>query len=90
MPDVFATKRVEKTVEIVCQRGCEYARQVIVQLEAGETEKIAELRDPADSEQVLVELKEIMSVYDDSGGSCCPVPDFEKAISTAGIKKASR
>ncbi|MGW8247128.1 MAG: hypothetical protein ACWGOV_03380 [Acidiferrobacterales bacterium] len=70
-------KRVEKTVELVCRRGCEYVRQVIADLDDDETADIAELRElrlVSDRDAVLAELKEIMSVYDESGGGCCPLP----------------
>ena len=70
-------KRVEKTVETVCHRGCEYVRQVIAGLEADESMDIPEMRDvrlQQDRTAVLAELKEIMSVYDESGNGCCPLP----------------
>jgi len=69
--------RVEKTVETVCRLGCEYVRQVIAELDANEEADIPELRDmrlQQDRSAVLAELKEIMSVYDESGGGCCPLP----------------
>ena len=86
--DAFARKRIDKTVEIVCQRGCDYVRQVITSLEIGTTDDVAELREQEDRIEVLTELKAIMCVYDESGGSCCPVSDLSSIQS--GIKKASR
>jgi len=73
----ISKKRVEKTVETVCHRGCEYVRQVISDLDDDATFDIPEMRElrlAADRAAVLAELKEIMSVYDESGGGCCPLP----------------
>lgn len=73
----ISKKRVEKTVETVCRRGCEYVRQVIADLDDNETADIPEMRElrlAPDRVAVLGELKEIMSVYDESGGGCCPLP----------------
>jgi hypothetical protein len=75
-------KRVEKTVEAVCHRGCEYVRQVIAGLEANGFMDIPEMRDvrlQQDRIAVLAELKEIMSVYDESGGGCCPLAMVNQA-----------
>lgn len=88
MEDAFARKRIDKTVEVVCQRGCDYVRQVITHLEAGSLDNVAELREQEDRPEVLTELKAIMCVYDESGGSCCPVSDLSSIQSE--IKKASR
>lgn len=84
-------KRVEKTVETVCRRGCEYVRQVIAGLDADEEADIPEMRDlrlQEDRTAVLAELKDIMSVYDESGGGCCPLPATSQAETR--INKASQ
>jgi len=76
----IARKRVEKTVETVCRRGCEYVRQVILNLDHDRTTDIPEMRELRllpDRDAVLAELKEIMSVYDESGGGCCPLPQSD-------------
>ena len=84
-------KRIEKTVETVCHRGCEYVRQVIAGLDADGTADIPEMRDlrlRQERAAVLAELKDIMSVYDESGGGCCPLPAASQA--EARINKASQ
>jgi hypothetical protein len=83
--------RVEKTVETVCHRGCEYVRQVIAELDCDNTADIPEMREvrlQQDRFAVLAELKEIMSVYDESGGGCCPLPAPRQAQEIR--KKASQ
>ncbi len=89
MKDAFASKRIEETIEVVCGRGCEYVRQVIIDLEAEKFAGVAELhelKEMADCKAVLLELKAIMSVYDESDGSCCPVPNFSSRPSQARMK----
>lgn len=74
--------RVDKTVEMVCHRGCEYVRQVIADLDYDDATDIPELRElrlQQDRFAVLAELREIMSVYDESGGGCCPLPARSRA-----------
>jgi len=62
-------------------------RQVIVTLESASTAGVEEIRNADDAVAVLVELKEIMSVYDESGGACCPIP--RQRDYAPDIKKAS-
>lgn len=88
LSDPFAKMRVEQTVEILCQRGCEYVREAIRHIEDGNVRQVIEIRETDDAGDVLCELKAIMSVYDSSGGSCCPVPGVRGL--DADIKKASR
>lgn len=87
MASILAGNRVERTVEVICQRGCAYVRQVIVTLESTAVAQVEEIRDADDAAAVLVELKEIMSVYDESGGACCPIPRQREYA--PDIKKAS-
>jgi len=87
LPTILSESRVESTVEVICQRGCEYVREVIVSLESARLTEIEEIRNADDAAAVLVELKEIMSVYDESGGACCPIP--RQCEYAPGIKKAS-
>lgn len=87
MPTILSESRVERTVEVICQRGCEYVRQVIVSLESIRPAEVAEIRNADDAAAILVELKEIMSVYDESGGACCPIPRQREYVQD--IKKAS-
>ena len=87
----ISRKRVERTVETVCGRGCDYVRRVIAQLDFDPATDILEMRElrlQPDRSAVLAELKEIMSVYDESGGGCCPLPESD--IAKLVIKKASR
>lgn len=88
MSDAFARKRIEQTVEILCQRGCEFVREAIKHIEEGNVHQVIEIRETDDAGDVLFELKAIMSVYDSSGGSCCPVPGVKGL--DEDIKKASR
>jgi len=84
-------KRVEKTVETVCRRGCEYVRQVIAGLDTDGAADIPEMRDlrlQQERAAALAELKDIMSVYDESGGGCCPLPATSQAETR--INKASQ
>lgn len=86
----IVAKRVEKSVELVCRRGCNYVRQVIQGLDANATFDVPELRDlrlQQDRSAVLTELKEIMAVYDDSGNGCCPLPNADDRA--AILKKAT-
>jgi len=62
-------------------------REVIVSLESARLTEIEEIRNADDAAAVLVELKEIMSGYDESGGACGANP--RKCEDAPGIKKAS-
>ncbi|MCK5335343.1 MAG: hypothetical protein KAQ67_04240 [Gammaproteobacteria bacterium] len=57
-------KTSSECIELICQQGCTVVRDVIVSLE--QHNKVAEL-DHLDDKQkqlILVELKTVMSVYD--------------------------
>jgi len=86
----LVVKRVEKGVELVCRRGCNYVRQVISDLDGSVAFDVPELRDlrlQQERSAVLAELKEIMAVYDDSGNGCCPLP--QAGEHPALLKKAT-
>lgn len=51
-------------VETICELGCEQVRQVIGALENGQTTPHLPLLEPQQQQDVLVELKAIMAVYD--------------------------
>lgn len=76
-------KLIEQTVEEVCRQGCTHVRQVIVELESSNRTLLMDLPNEDDRQRVLAELKSIMAVYDESGGTCCPV------VTDPVIRKAS-
>lgn len=57
-------KTNSECVEYICGQGCNFVREVIVRIESNDT--VAELKhlEIGQQQQVLVELKTIMSVYD--------------------------
>lgn len=57
-------KTSNECIELICEQGCIFVREVIVRLE--NNKQIKELRHLNNDElkQVLVELKVIMSIYD--------------------------
>jgi len=58
--------KIDKCVEIICEKGCQFVRLDIDRLEAGETLEETIGFSPEERQQVLKELKSIMSVYGDS------------------------
>ena len=87
----ITAKRIEKTIESVCRRGCNYVRQVISDLDHRQARDIPEMRELRLAQErtaVLSELKEIMAVYDDSGNGCCPLP--EVGDTPVALKKANQ
>ena len=57
---------VRATVEAICGLGCERVNEIIVSLESDLNVAETNGLDQSDRELVLVELNEIMAVYDDS------------------------
>lgn len=55
-------------LEHICQQGCKRAYQLIDLLERGETAPELEGATPAHKEQLLEELKFLLSVYESSSG----------------------
>ena len=58
--------KIEKCVEIICEKGCQYVRKDIDLLEAGKSFDEVEGLTDDEKQMVLKELKSIMSVYGDS------------------------
>ena len=60
----------ETQLETICKRGCRYVNQAIDRLERGLP--VAETRglDPGQRGRLLAELKSIMAVYAEKGGTC--------------------
>ena len=56
--------KIEDFVERLCLDGCQAVRSYITQLEQTETQSLFEGLNEEEKQQVLDELKAIMSVYD--------------------------
>jgi transcription antitermination factor NusA-like protein len=56
--------KLNQRIEAVCQAGCEAVRASIKTLESGHHEALTEDLSEQEREQILKELKTIMSVYD--------------------------
>lgn len=63
-PDLPA--QVLATIESICGLGCDRVNEVIDALECGLPVKETNGLDKSDQHQVLIELKAIMSVYDNN------------------------
>jgi hypothetical protein len=59
-------QQVQSVIEAICELGCERVNEIIASLESGNV--VSEIAGLNNSEQVavLVELKAIMSVYDEN------------------------
>ncbi|UCB53731.1 MAG: hypothetical protein JSW45_07070 [Thiotrichales bacterium] len=57
---------VRATVEAICELGCERVNEIIASLESDQNVAETNGLDRSDRVRVLVELKEIMAVYDNS------------------------
>ena len=55
---------VQSTIESICELGCDRVNEIIDALERGNTVMETAGLDNADRLRVLLELKEIMAVYD--------------------------
>lgn len=55
---------VNSCIDNICQLGCDGVRNTITTIEMGEKTKHVSTLNSEDKESVLVELKEIMAVYD--------------------------
>ena len=61
-PDLPA--HVQSTIEYICELGCDRVNEIINTLECGNSVKETSGLDKTDQQRVLLELKEIMAVYD--------------------------
>ena len=59
---------VQSVIESVCELGCERVSEIIDLLESGHSVSEIDGLDEHEQHCVLVELKAIMSVYDDNQG----------------------
>jgi hypothetical protein len=60
-----SSQKVNQRIEAVCEAGCEAVRASIQTLETGNPVALTDDLTPAETQQVLNELKTIMSVYDE-------------------------
>ena len=56
--------KINQRIEAVCEAGCEAVRASIETLESGNSVALTNDLSPEETQQVLFELKTIMSVYD--------------------------
>ena len=57
--------KINQRIEAVCEAGCEAVRASIQTLESGNQGALTDDLSPEECQQILFELKTIMSVYDD-------------------------
>jgi len=57
--------KINQRIEAVCEAGCEAVRASIQTLESGNKVALTDDLSPEECQQVLFELKTIMSVYDE-------------------------
>jgi len=51
-------------IETICERGCGRVNEIIAALESGNSVEEVTNLDSSERQQILVELKQIMAVYD--------------------------
>lgn len=61
MPELMSS---QQCVEYICQQGCTVVRDIIVKLEQQRPVEGLEHLNTEQTQQILVELKLVMSVYD--------------------------
>ena len=59
------SQKINLRIEAVCEAGCEAVRASIQTLESGNKVALTDDLSPEECQQVLSELKSIMSVYDE-------------------------
>jgi len=59
-----SSHKINQRIEAVCEAGCEAVRASIQTLESGNQVALTSDLTPEESQQVLTELKTLMSVYD--------------------------
>ena len=59
-----SSEKVNQRIEAVCEAGCDAVRASIETLESGNSVALTDDLTPEETQQVLNELKTIMSVYD--------------------------
>ena len=58
------SEKVTKVIEMICEEGCTSVNNIIIALEKGEPSKYTNDLDKNEVQLVLIELKEIMAVYE--------------------------
>jgi hypothetical protein len=58
------SEKVTKVIEMICEEGCTSVNNIIIALEKGEPNKYTTDLDNNEVQFVLIELKEIMAVYE--------------------------
>ena len=56
--------KINQRIEAVCEAGCEAVRASINTLESGHQVALTDDLSPEECQQILLELKSLMSVYD--------------------------
>jgi len=59
-----SSQKINQRIEAVCEAGCEAVRASIQTLESGNQVALTNDLSPEECQQVLLELKTLMSVYD--------------------------
>ncbi|MES9897786.1 MAG: hypothetical protein ABW148_02045 [Sedimenticola sp.] len=62
----MSKSKIERSVEVICNQGCQQVRQAISLLEQGKLLPEVESLSTDERTRLLGELKSIMSVYGDS------------------------
>jgi hypothetical protein len=57
--------KINQRIEAVCEAGCQAVRASIKTLESGHQAALTDDLSPEECQQILFELKTLMSVYDD-------------------------
>lgn len=65
-PTADLPARVQSTIESICELGCDRVIEIIDALESGTAIEETRGLDKTDRQQVLIELKAIMAVYDNN------------------------
>ena len=59
-----SSQKINQRIEAVCEAGCEAVRASINTLESGHQVALTDDLSPEECQQILAELKSLMSVYD--------------------------
>lgn len=58
------SEKVTKVIEMICEEGCTSVNNIIIALEKGEPSKYTTNLNKNEVQVVLIELKEIMAIYE--------------------------
>ena len=59
-----SSQKINQRIEAVCEAGCEAVRASINTLESGHQVALTDDLSPEECQQILLELKTLMSIYD--------------------------